>query len=171
MFFPRCMVLCPAHRMLLDDYLSPKTPGMTCLNFHDKTVSDISDCSWEEPELVSRWPFDISTSNRKEGALGRRDAKQNFSMKMRGGCQWMEEREESGLTYRACNWPPVFNSLSLFEFFLYTRLKTHVRQSHGDSGMCTGQPWVMIFRMTLKPYTGSYFFPNLITARAIIIHP
>lgn len=29
----------------------------------------------------------------------------------------MEEREESGLTCRACNWPPVFNSLSLFEFF------------------------------------------------------
>lgn len=117
MFFPRCMILCPVHRMLLDDYLSPKTPGMTCLNFHDKTVSNISDCRWEEPELVSRWLFDISTSNRKEGALGRRDAKQNFSMKMRGGCQWMEGREESGLTYRACNWPPVFNSLSLFEFF------------------------------------------------------
>lgn len=59
--------------MPLEDHLSSKTPEMTCLNFHDKAASDKSEHGWEEAELFS---------NRKEEALRRRDAKQNFSTKM-----------------------------------------------------------------------------------------
>lgn len=67
------MTLCLTYRMPLEDCLSPKTPEMTCLSFPDKAAYDNSEHGREEAELFS---------SRKEEALGRRDAKQNFSTKM-----------------------------------------------------------------------------------------
>lgn len=159
MFFSRCMTLCLTYRMPLEDCLSPKTPEMTCLSFHDKAAYDNSEHGQEEAELFS---------SRKEEALGRRDAKQNFSTKMWVGSKWMEGRGESGLTYHACNWPPVFNSWHIWTLFLYKRLSTHIRYDQTDCGECPGQPWELLFRIIYKPYSGSHFSPDLSTTTFII---